>query len=60
MGGPVSVPFFPPHLNKSQIFSEDRTEEAFVRPSHLPDAADRTSNGLKWQKVATYLSNEGH
>lgn len=49
----------PPHLNKSHILSGRWTEEAFVHTSHLPDAADRTSNGLKWLEVATYLSNEG-
>lgn len=37
---------------------EDRTEEAFVFPSHLPDAADRTSNGLKWLESCHILLTE--
>lgn len=45
-------------LNKSQIFMEDRTEEAFVCLSHLPDAADRTSNGLKWLESCPILLAE--
>ncbi len=48
MGGHMPVSFFHIHLNKRQIVPEDRTEEALVCSSHLPDAADRTSNGLKW------------
>lgn len=59
MGGPV-LSVFPLHLPKSWVVTEDRTEGALSATSHLPDAADRTSNGLKWSKVATYLSDERH
>lgn len=48
LGGPVLLSSVAPQPNKRQIFTENWTEEAFVCPSHLPDAADRTSDGLKW------------
>lgn len=48
LGGPVLLSFYPSYLNESWIFTKDGTEEAFVRPSHLRDAADCTLKGIDW------------